>query len=266
MPKHNTATASKASDGLTGYQRNASPQRSNDKHKKAFHGGKWGREQLNEDLRYLYSFERTELESNLDAEENDNYELSGYVVQNTSPLLDLPSFKDQASKLVDVYFKGSHDDQDCGVDLQQLQCRVFHDELVALTLRKAMDGSDEHRKLALKLIGALFAAELLSASEVLRGVDKIIMRMDDLVLDVPSAPKYLLEFLHDMTCCDPQILSHSVLARLPETLMQTLVSLSEKYKLDETDSMRIVRENLEYLPEYKKEVGLAVQVRRAHVT
>ena len=48
--------------------------------------------------------------------------------------------------------------------------------------------------------------------------------------------------------------------------MQTLVSLSEKYKLDETDSMRIVRENLEYLPEYKKEVGLAVQVRQAHVT
>ena len=261
MPQHNTATTSKAG-ASTGYE-GASPKRHHDKTKKAFHGGKWGRE-LNEHLRYLYSFDlqspfRGEDESNYDAEENGDYELSGYIVHNSNPLLDLPSFKEQASKLVDVYFKGSHDEQDCGVDLQQLQCRVFHDELVALTLRKAMDGSDEHRKLAMKLIGALFEAELLSASEGLRGVDKIIMRMDDLVLDVPSAPKYLLEFLHDMTCCDPQILSNSVLARLPETLMQTLVSLSEKYRLDETDSMRIVRENLEYLPEYKKEVGLAVQ-------
>mmetsp|Transcript_102414 Transcript_102414/g.234913 ORF Transcript_102414/g.234913 Transcript_102414/m.234913 type:complete len:307 (-) Transcript_102414:1009-1929(-) len=132
--------------------------------------------------------------------------------------------------------------------LKALDCSGYHDEFVVIVVRSAMDLTEDDLVAGVNLLVLLRKAEILMESQISRGFEKLVLTWQDIQLDVPNAPTYILR------CIDAAIrdncLSRVFLSRLPEQLLQHLsadASLSGE--------MPVLRENLGCLAQFKTRVS-----------
>jgi hypothetical protein len=102
--------------------------------------------------------------------------------------------------------------------LVALGCPSFHDELTELMLRSAMDRGEAERDAVINLLNTLSTEGLLSAPQLARGFEKLVLRWDDLQLDVPDAPGQIAALLSKKV----GLLDRGLFARLPQGLLRRL--------------------------------------------
>jgi len=126
-------------------------------------------------------------------------------------------FQSQATALANEFFCS----RDVGAMVESitgLGCQSFHDELVAMLLRCALDRKNAERQVVVTLLNELEAKAILSKAQLVRGFEKLVLGWGDLHLDVPDAPSMLVGLLSTRV----GLLDRSLFARLPEGLLMTL--------------------------------------------
>jgi hypothetical protein len=100
-----------------------------------------------------------------------------------------------------------------------LGCGCFHDELTAVVLRAALDHNDADRDASMELLASMAEKGHVSTSQLVRGLEKLVLSWEDVRLDAPEAPRYLVAlFSKSVNLWDKNIFD-----RLPEGLMRCAV-------------------------------------------
>ncbi|CAM9519282.1 unnamed protein product [Chrysoparadoxa australica] len=79
--------------------------------------------------------------------------------------------------------------------VRELNCPHFHHEIVKRAVRLAIDKSDEDRTATSSLLAYLSAQEVVSATQMKKGFERLYVLMPDLVLDTPAALELLNKFV-----------------------------------------------------------------------
>eukprot|EP00026_Physarum_polycephalum_P009497 Phypoly_transcript_09622.p1 GENE.Phypoly_transcript_09622~~Phypoly_transcript_09622.p1 ORF type:complete len:381 (+),score=81.49 Phypoly_transcript_09622:117-1259(+) len=121
---------------------------------------------------------------------NYDSEDDGYVPAGPPPL---EVFKLGVKNLLDEYFV-SGVVEEAQRALIELNHPELHHEFVKLTISKAMDLHDRERELASNLLPRLYP-NVITHAKIVEGFTTLLERIEDLKLDIPSAPEYLSAFL-----------------------------------------------------------------------
>lgn len=78
--------------------------------------------------------------------------------------------------------------------VRELDCPLFHHELVKRAVRAAIDKSDDDRTAASALLHHLHTRQVVSSKQMQIGFDRLHELIPDLVLDTPTAPELLEKF------------------------------------------------------------------------
>lgn len=157
---------------------------------------------------------------------------------------EFPEFQRRAGVLADEFFL-SRDIEGMVASVRGLGCQAFHDELAAVLLRKSLDKGKEERQAVVPFLAALTEAELMSAAQLTRGFEKLVLSWNDLKLDVPMAPGMLAAFLSHRV----GLLDSSLFARLPEDLLRSVCGGLPDGQIHQT-----VQAHLEDLTDFKAAV------------
>ncbi|KAF4726475.1 Programmed cell death protein 4 [Perkinsus olseni] len=133
--------------------------------------------------------------------------------------LSLPEFQKKLSGILHDYFASK--DATAAVDeIKDLDCSMYHDELVYRTIKIALDHEESCQGLASSLLTLLYSAHVVTQSQNQRAFEKLIEVWEDLSIDVPNAPEQILKFL-DCALCDG-IVADNFVTRLPENLLRKI--------------------------------------------
>jgi len=121
---------------------------------------------------------------------NYDSEDDGYVPAGPRPL---DVFKLGVKNLLDEYFV-SGVVEEAQRALIELNHPELHHEFVKLAISKAMDLHDRERELASNLLPRLYP-NVITHAKIVEGFTTLLERIEDLKLDIPSAPEYLSAFL-----------------------------------------------------------------------
>ncbi|CAM9340282.1 unnamed protein product [Ascophyllum nodosum] len=72
--------------------------------------------------------------------------------------------------------------------VKELDCNLFHHEIVKRGVKTALDGTDDDRTAMSSLLAYLNSNEIISDGQILKGFNRLYEILPDLVLDTPSAP------------------------------------------------------------------------------
>eukprot|EP01111_Echinosteliopsis_oligospora_P008482 TRINITY_DN2418_c0_g1_i1.p1 TRINITY_DN2418_c0_g1~~TRINITY_DN2418_c0_g1_i1.p1 ORF type:complete len:368 (+),score=138.17 TRINITY_DN2418_c0_g1_i1:196-1299(+) len=167
---------------------------------------------------------RDPLDPNYDSEKDDDV----YVPPLPGPL---ETFKQDISVIIREYFV-SGDAEEAINAFRELKRPNFHHEIVKAVISKSLDQHDRERELASNLLPKLFP-DMVTNQQVEQGFSVLLQRLEDLSLDIPSAPEYLAMFLARATVDDllpPSFLSadNSDVELAQETLLKAKNMLQGK--------------------------------------
>ena len=138
------------------------------------------------------------------------------------PPISLKKFKDSVDCMLEELFTSS--DYATFVDrVKTLNCKVYHDELVAHIIRVSFDRSDRERDMVEELITLMKKSSNVSLGQLSRGFEKLFLTWEDIVLDCPEAPAMILKYV-ELAIADG-VLPSNFLARLPEQFLAKLTSI-----------------------------------------
>ncbi|KAF4748712.1 Programmed cell death protein 4, partial [Perkinsus olseni] len=156
--------------------------------------------------------------------------------------LSLPEFQKKLSGILHDYFASK--DATAAVDeIKDLDCSMYHDELVYRTIKIALDHEESCQGLASSLLTLLYSAHVVTQSQNQRAFEKLIEVWEDLSIDVPNAPEQILKFL-DCALCDG-IVADNFVTRLPENLLRKIRDADASEFID-------VYEQLDELKKFKE--------------
>lgn len=135
-----------------------------------------------------------------------------------SPKLDFGEFQTRIKQLADEFYC-ANDVSGMVSSIIDLDCEAYHDELTALLLRASLDRKDAERDAVVKLLGALHAKQLLSATQIVRAFEKLVIGWKDVALDVPDAPEHIMQLLSS-NWSSVGMLDQGLALRLPEDLLR----------------------------------------------
>ena len=101
--------------------------------------------------------------------------------------------------------------------LESLECRPYHDELIAHIIRCSLDFTDSDRDKVAELITLMRKSGHVSTGQLSRAFEKLLLTWEDILIDVPSAVEMILRFL-ELSIADG-CLPDTFLARLPEPFL-----------------------------------------------
>lgn len=124
--------------------------------------------------------------------DDPNYDSSDDVyVPRPPPAIEL--FKQGVKGILDEYFV-SGDVEEAQRALVELDRPEFHHEFVKSVISRALDLHDRERELASNLLPRLYP-QVITHNKIVEGFTTLLERIEDLKLDIPSAPEYLSMFL-----------------------------------------------------------------------
>jgi len=164
-------------------------------------------------------------------------------------MFEFGEFRRRAAQLADE-FLCARDVPGMVASVSALRCSAFHDELVSILLRASLDRKESERQAVVSLLVTLGDAGLLSASQISRGFEKLVLNWSDLQLDVPAAPGLLVALLSSQV----GLLDKSLFARLPEGLLSSLCDHMLPGRARET-----VQAHLEDLVAFKSDLSTWVE-------
>jgi len=109
------------------------------------------------------------------------------------PLAPIQAFKNSLKPIVDEYFV-SGDAAEAVRSIKELDHSEFQHEILKILLSKSMDLHDRERELASELLPRLHP-DVVSYEKIQEGFTALLERIEDLVLDIPSASDMLANFL-----------------------------------------------------------------------
>jgi hypothetical protein len=118
-----------------------------------------------------------------------NYDSEGDEPPTTPAIV---VFKAGVANILDEYF-ASGDAGDINRALKELGHPELHHEFVKAVISRSLDLHDRERELASRLLPRLYP--VVSRDKVIEGFTVLLERLEDLKLDIPSAPEYLSFFL-----------------------------------------------------------------------
>jgi len=138
------------------------------------------------------------------------------------PPISLKTFRAAVDGLLDELFMSN--DFACFVEqLEELNCKLYHDELVAHVIRTSLDRNDRERDIVEELITLMKKSSHLSVGQLSRGFEKLFLTWEDIVLDAPDAPAMILKFV-ELAIADG-VLPPNFIARLPEQFLAKVNTL-----------------------------------------
>jgi len=139
-----------------------------------------------------------------------------------SPRLEFAEFQRKAKLLADEFYC-ARDVPGMINSIAALNCPSFHDELVAILLRTSFDRNDSERDSVVALLAALHSDQLLSAAQIVRAFEKLIISWKDLALDAPDTPSHIMKLMSSnwskVGCLD-----QGLAIKLPEDLLRKFSS------------------------------------------
>jgi len=105
----------------------------------------------------------------------------------------LEVFKQRVKGILDEYFV-SGDADEAARALVELDHADLHHEFVKLLISKSLDQHDRERELASNLLPRLYP-NVITHTKIVEGFTTLLERIEDLRLDIPSAPEFLSMFL-----------------------------------------------------------------------
>jgi len=121
-----------------------------------------------------------------------NYDSDEEIVP-PRPLPPVQTFKNLLKPIVEEYFV-SGDPAEAVRSIQELDCGQFQHEIVKVLVSKSMDLHDRERELASELLPRLHP-DVVPYEKVREGFTALLEKIEDLVLDIPSASDMLANFL-----------------------------------------------------------------------
>jgi programmed cell death protein 4 len=132
------------------------------------------------------------------------------------PSISLKKFKSSIDGMLEELFTSN--DFATFVDrLDSLNCKLYHDELIAHVIRTSLDRDDRERDIVEELITLMKKSSHVSPGQLSRGFEKLFLTWEDIVLDCPDAPEMILKFV-ELAIAD-DVLPAQFIARLPEQFL-----------------------------------------------
>lgn len=137
-------------------------------------------------------------------------------------VVSLAEFKAAADGILDELFD-SNDFATCVTRINEIHCRLYHDEFIAYAVRLSLDRTDSERDKVAELITLMRKSGHLSIGQISRAFEKIFLNWEDICLDVPTAPGMILKFV-ELGIADG-VIPHGFIAKLPEQFLSTVAAI-----------------------------------------
>lgn len=159
------------------------------------------------------------------------------------PRLEFEDFRGKVDALVREFFCVK-DVQGMVSSITALESQCFHDELVTVLLRTALDRKESDRNATIALLNVLADGGHVSTTQLVRGYEKLVLIWEDLRLDVPDSPGQLVGLLSSKV----GLYDKDLFERLPEGLLQCVCDGFAPGMARDT-----LQEHVEALKMFKKE-------------
>lgn len=140
------------------------------------------------------------------------------------PSLPLGKFKEAAEPILEELLS-SNDFAQFTERITKLECKLYHDELIAHVIRISLDKTDADRDIVAELITLARKSGHVSAGQLSRAFEKLFLTWEDIRLDVVDAPIMILRFV-ELAVAD-ECIPKSFIARLPEAFLTYLNTCHE---------------------------------------
>lgn len=110
--------------------------------------------------------------------------------QTAPPALSSAALEKKSDSLLKEYLSVG-DLNEAKLCVEELQSRDFHPQLVQMAVLMLLEAQERQRDLVGKLLEFLWSKKVLSTKDVTSGIAMVAEQLEDLVYDVPLAPKYL---------------------------------------------------------------------------
>lgn len=114
--------------------------------------------------------------------------------QRKAPKVSLTEFKQRAIKITDEYLV-SEEQGEFITAIKELQSPMLHYELVRRMITLAMERKERERELISLILTEMRGQGILSIEQCGKGFERLFEIVDDVVLDVPNARKFIAQFL-----------------------------------------------------------------------
>lgn len=146
----------------------------------------------------------------------------------TVPSLSLRRFKAALDGIAEELFT-SKDFAQFIDRVEELNCQMYHDELVAYIIRISLDKTDSERDTVAELITLMRKSGHVSSGQLSRAFEKLFLTWEDILLDVPGAVAMIQQYVE--IAIQDSCLPETFIARLPE---QFLAKISDEELCKET--------------------------------
>ena len=167
-----------------------------------------------------------------------------------APKIPLAEFKQRVVSIAEEYFV-SEDAEEFITDVLELQSPMLHYDLVRRIVVLSMGKKERERELISIILSQMRGRGILSIEQVGKGFERMFEIVDDIVLDVPHARKFIAQFLARCVADEvlpPAFLSDPLVEGLGgEIVEQAKVLLSIKHGL-----VRLGKLGNEGLPSFDK--------------
>jgi hypothetical protein len=164
------------------------------------------------------------------------------------PEKSLSEFRSALEGILEELFD-SNEFTTCVSRISGLDCRLYHDELIAHAIRFSLDRDDKDRANIAELITLMGKSGKLSIGQISRAFEKLFLNWEDICLDVPDAPSMILKFV-EVGIADG-IIPAGFIAKLPEQFLSTVAAIEPC-----VEEFPEVVQQLVALKEFKKHVTL----------
>mmetsp|Transcript_84787 Transcript_84787/g.245145 ORF Transcript_84787/g.245145 Transcript_84787/m.245145 type:complete len:503 (-) Transcript_84787:74-1582(-) len=108
-------------------------------------------------------------------------------------------------------------------------CPGEADELGVVAIRAAIDRDEAAQRAVVELFCALRKGSVVDSAAFVRSFEKLFCTWEDIAIDAPKAPQALLSIL--IGCVGGEVVNRSLLTKLPENLMTTVLSKADEAAL-----------------------------------
>eukprot|EP00927_Polykrikos_kofoidii_P076534 TRINITY_DN73602_c0_g1_i1.p1 TRINITY_DN73602_c0_g1~~TRINITY_DN73602_c0_g1_i1.p1 ORF type:complete len:520 (+),score=83.84 TRINITY_DN73602_c0_g1_i1:115-1674(+) len=133
--------------------------------------------------------------------------------------LQFREFQTRVGSLVDEFFR-ARDIAGMTDAVVDLGCSCFHDELVAVVIRGALDRKEVDREAGMELLTALAKDGHITTPQLVRGFEKLVLSWEDVSLDAPETPWQLVAILSK----HGDLWHKSLFNRLPDSFMRSVLA------------------------------------------
>eukprot|EP00919_Chromeraceae_sp_WS-2016_P032444 GHVR01076669.1.p1 GENE.GHVR01076669.1~~GHVR01076669.1.p1 ORF type:complete len:520 (+),score=105.22 GHVR01076669.1:51-1610(+) len=165
----------------------------------------------------------------------------------TVPDFSIEVFSDKVKHILKDFLDNSNSSEACD-RLKRLNCRLYHDHMVKLLIRTSLDMSSEDQRKTSSLLTLFVDGQLLGAAQLARGLEALMQRVDDTVIDVPHAATMIIRFVE--WALEDNVVCTNMRLRISESFIRRLSTTDqERYSDVMANLARIKEQRVAYVGE-----------------